>query len=240
MADLLIGYKRTWVPGRSWTLEVFGIDKPSDLGSRPVSQPPDREHNQSVIVFQIRETYRSNEVSCFESLGRLGYGSGTARVRHEPYPHQLCPSQIQILVFTSLQSIAKITNIYLTALSNNSYSFNVLSESKLNLQTSTILAFHSCKPSNPVSKMATTDTHPNWKSLDVAVSLRRAGHKFTIYERADFAGEVGASISCAANGTPWLREWGVDISKGKPVILEKLIAHEWSMVIGADMESDPQ
>lgn len=53
----------------------------------------------------------------------------------------------------------------------------------------------------------------NWKSLDIAVvgggigglaasiALRRAGHKVTIYERADFAGEVGASISCAANGT---------------------------------------
>lgn len=52
----------------------------------------------------------------------------------------------------------------------------------------------------------------NWNSLDIAVvgggigglaaaiALRRAGHKVTIYERADFAGEVGASISCAANG----------------------------------------
>lgn len=52
----------------------------------------------------------------------------------------------------------------------------------------------------------------NWKPLDIAVvgggigglaasiALRRAGHKVTIYERADFAGEVGASISCAANG----------------------------------------
>lgn len=49
----------------------------------------------------------------------------------------------------------------------------------------------------------------------------------TIYERADFAGEVGASISCAANGTRWLEEWGVDISIGKPVILQKLIRHDW-------------
>lgn len=52
----------------------------------------------------------------------------------------------------------------------------------------------------------------NWRSLDIAVigggigglaasiALRRAGHSVTIYERADFAGEVGASISCAANG----------------------------------------
>ena len=63
--------------------------------------------------------------------------------------------------------------------------------------------------------------------LAVATSLRKAGHKVTIYERADFAGEVGASISCAANGTRWLEEWGVDIPIGKPVVLQKLISHDW-------------
>jgi salicylate hydroxylase len=63
--------------------------------------------------------------------------------------------------------------------------------------------------------------------LCAAISLRRAGHKVTIYERADFAGEVGASISCAANGTRWLESWGVDIPKGKPVVLKKLISHDW-------------
>jgi salicylate hydroxylase len=63
--------------------------------------------------------------------------------------------------------------------------------------------------------------------LAVATSLRRAGHKVTIYERADFSGEVGASISCAANGTRWLETWGVDIAMGKPVILKKLISHDW-------------
>lgn len=49
----------------------------------------------------------------------------------------------------------------------------------------------------------------------------------TIYERADFAGEVGASISCAANGTQWLVDWGVDVPIGRPVILQKLILHDW-------------
>lgn len=63
--------------------------------------------------------------------------------------------------------------------------------------------------------------------LCVAIALRRAGHKTTIYERADFAGEVGASVSCAANGTRWLHEWGVDIAKGDPVILRKLINRDW-------------
>jgi len=57
--------------------------------------------------------------------------------------------------------------------------------------------------------------------------MRCAGHKVTIYERADYAGEVGASISCAANGTRFLEEWGVDVSIGKPVILRKLIQRDW-------------
>ncbi|KAH8431463.1 uncharacterized protein LDX57_009125 [Aspergillus melleus] len=71
-----------------------------------------------------------------------------------------------------------------------------------------------------------------WRTLDVAIigggigglaaaaiSLRRAGHYVTVYERADYAGEVGAFISCAANGTRWLQEWEVDIDKGDPVVL---------------------
>ena len=63
--------------------------------------------------------------------------------------------------------------------------------------------------------------------MAAAISLRRAGHDVTIYERHDFAGEVGASISCAANGTRWLHEWGVDVAKGDPVILRKLINRDW-------------
>ncbi|TVY79972.1 FAD-dependent urate hydroxylase [Fusarium oxysporum f. sp. cubense] len=82
-------------------------------------------------------------------------------------------------------------------------------------------------------------TQSGWRALDVAVigggiggqavatSLRRQGHKVTIYERADFAGEVGASISCAANGTRWLEEWKVNIEIGDPVILRKLISRDW-------------
>ncbi|KAF2212812.1 hypothetical protein CERZMDRAFT_111840 [Cercospora zeae-maydis SCOH1-5] len=61
----------------------------------------------------------------------------------------------------------------------------------------------------------------------VATSLRRQGHKVTIYERADFAGEVGASISCACNGTRWLEDWKVNIELGDPVILRKLISRDW-------------
>lgn len=78
-----------------------------------------------------------------------------------------------------------------------------------------------------------------WKQLDVAViggglgglaaglALRRAGHKVRIYERYDYGGEIGSSISVAANGGKWLHEWGVDVKKAKPVILTKLIRHNW-------------
>jgi salicylate hydroxylase len=68
---------------------------------------------------------------------------------------------------------------------------------------------------------------PTTGGLCAATSLRKSGHKVTIYERADFAGEVGASISCAANGTKWLHEWGVNIPMGRPVILKSLISHDW-------------
>ncbi|KAH8679202.1 putative salicylate hydroxylase [Ilyonectria robusta] len=78
-----------------------------------------------------------------------------------------------------------------------------------------------------------------WTQLDIAIvgggigglaaatSLRRQGHKVAIYERNDFAGEVGASISCAANGTKWLEEWNVNIPLGDPVLLKKLISRDW-------------
>ncbi|KAF4121920.1 salicylate hydroxylase, partial [Geosmithia morbida] len=63
--------------------------------------------------------------------------------------------------------------------------------------------------------------------MSIAISMRRAGHDVTIYERSDYAGEVGASVSCAANGTRWLHEWRVDVEKGDPVVLRKLINRDW-------------
>lgn len=78
-----------------------------------------------------------------------------------------------------------------------------------------------------------------WKPLDVtvlggglgglsaALALRRLGHNVTIYERYDYAGEVGASLLCASNGGRWLDDWGVDPNKAKPVILKKLIKRKW-------------
>jgi salicylate hydroxylase len=38
---------------------------------------------------------------------------------------------------------------------------------------------------------------------------------------------VTTSVSCAANGTRWLHEWGVDVEKGDPVVLKKLINRDW-------------
>lgn len=59
-----------------------------------------------------------------------------------------------------------------------------------------------------------------------ATSLRRAGHKVTIYERTDYAGEFRASASGAANGTRWLQEWNVDVRIGRPVVLRTLILRD--------------
>lgn len=38
---------------------------------------------------------------------------------------------------------------------------------------------------------------------------------------------MGASISCAANGTQWLHEWGVDVKSGRPIELMKLVMRDW-------------
>ena len=64
--------------------------------------------------------------------------------------------------------------------------------------------------------------------LSAAVALRRQGHNVTIYERHDFGGEVGASLSVASNGSRLLQEWDVDIRAAKPVVLRSLIMHDWA------------
>jgi salicylate hydroxylase len=63
--------------------------------------------------------------------------------------------------------------------------------------------------------------------LSTALSLRRAGHNITIYERSSFAGEIGAGLSTASNGSKWLLAWGVDVEKAKPVIVKRLIMRKW-------------
>lgn len=63
--------------------------------------------------------------------------------------------------------------------------------------------------------------------LSAAIALRRQNHSVTIYERYDFGGEVGASLSCASNGSRFLQEWDVQISAAKPVVLKSLIMHDW-------------
>lgn len=63
--------------------------------------------------------------------------------------------------------------------------------------------------------------------LSAAVAMRRGGHNVRIYERYDYVGEVGASLSCASNGGKWLHEWGIGPWKAKPVLLKNLIRHNW-------------
>jgi salicylate hydroxylase len=64
--------------------------------------------------------------------------------------------------------------------------------------------------------------------LCAAIALRRQGHFFTIYERYDFAGEIGAGIGIVSNGTYFLeKQWNVDMSKAKLVVLKKLVRHDW-------------
>lgn len=117
---------------------------------------------------------------------------------------------------------------------------NILSLYPLSLNRKPFSVDRSRQSLSAKIKMANTNPHnPRWEPLSVgvigggiggmsvAIALRRAGHDVTIYEKSDFAGEVGASVSCAANGTRWLHEWGVDIALGDPVILRKLINRDW-------------
>jgi salicylate hydroxylase len=64
--------------------------------------------------------------------------------------------------------------------------------------------------------------------LSAALALRQQDHEITIYERRDFANEVGASLSCASNGSRFLEEWGLDIKAAKPVVLKSLVMHDWA------------
>lgn len=48
--------------------------------------------------------------------------------------------------------------------------------------------------------------------LGAAIALRRAGHAVTVYERYDFGGEVGASLSLDSNGS----RFGTDYNNCSP------------------------
>lgn len=63
--------------------------------------------------------------------------------------------------------------------------------------------------------------------FSAGIALRRSGHRVTIYERRGFDVEVGASISCAANGTQWLHYWDVNVESGRPVVLMNLTMRDW-------------
>ena len=64
--------------------------------------------------------------------------------------------------------------------------------------------------------------------LCAAIALRRQGHYVTMYERHDFAGEVGGGIGVVSNSTYFLEKvWNVDMPKAKPVVLKKMVRHDW-------------
>ncbi len=64
--------------------------------------------------------------------------------------------------------------------------------------------------------------------LCAAIALRRQGHNVMIYEQSDFAGEIGAGIGIVSNGTYFLeKQWKIDLSKAKPVVVKKFIRHDW-------------
>jgi salicylate hydroxylase len=46
--------------------------------------------------------------------------------------------------------------------------------------------------------------------LAAAISLRRSGHKVTIYERSSLNNEVGAAINVPPNAGRFLLRWGLD------------------------------
>jgi len=81
--------------------------------------------------------------------------------------------------------------------------------------------------SNPQKSLNVAIIGSGLGGLSAAIALRRQGHKVTVYERYDFANEVGASLSVASNGSRFLEKWKVDIPAVKPVILKKLVMHEW-------------
>lgn len=50
-------------------------------------------------------------------------------------------------------------------------------------------------------------------SLAAAISLRRAGHRVTIYERSSLNNEIGAAINVPPNAGRFLIPWGIDPAK---------------------------
>lgn len=64
--------------------------------------------------------------------------------------------------------------------------------------------------------------------LCAAIALRRAGHRVTLFERHDFAGEIGAGIGVVSNASHFLEKaWKVDVAKAKPVVVQKLVRRDW-------------
>ncbi|KAF5966556.1 salicylate 1-monooxygenase [Fusarium bulbicola] len=156
-------------------------------------------------------------VNCIvDTLTRLNWYTDVYQKQHPPFQHILAAGCA--LLFLMLAYVqGNRDNV------NDALPSNFFEQAKRNFENAYLLS--------------TMSTQSGWRALDVAVigggiggqavatSIRRQGHKVTIY--ADFAGEVGASISCAANGTRWLEEWKVNIEIGNLITLRKLISRDW-------------
>jgi salicylate hydroxylase len=75
--------------------------------------------------------------------------------------------------------------------------------------------------------------------LSAAISLRRSGHRVTIYERSSLSNEVGAAINVPPNVSRFLLPWGLDPDKYgfiasngvyfiSPTTLEEFATHDHS------------
>lgn len=92
-----------------------------------------------------------------------------------------------------------------------------VNDSLVLLVSASILSIVSKMPSRTDIPLQVAIIGAGLGGLGAAVALRRQGHCVTVYERYDFAGEVGASLSAASNGSRFLEEWGVDVKAAKPV-----------------------
>jgi salicylate hydroxylase len=69
--------------------------------------------------------------------------------------------------------------------------------------------------------------------LTAAISLRRSGHKVTVYERSSLNNEVGAAINVPPNVGRFLLKWGLDPVKYKFVVSKGM--HFMSPITGEEL-----
>jgi salicylate hydroxylase len=56
--------------------------------------------------------------------------------------------------------------------------------------------------------------------LGTAVALRNKGHHVEVFEQSQFKYEIGAAITLPPNGVVAIKELGIDLEQGKPIVTE--------------------